>query len=233
MTNTYDSSYDRRAWQRALNLRKPRQTSAGTDESAVYRPSSSEPQTVSLQKSAQPQAPLGDLSTTDATANPTPAAEVVDAVSHQDEDAPLAKEATDELPPLPELHFNDRDVYREEVWQALLAWGSEALTANWAYVSDARGLIIASHGQISGLDEERVTSNVFSAMVDLDRCTTTEDSPKFLTFFLNGYWHVVLCQALTRDMESWLLVGFTSRLMPRPRLLARMYSALSERLAEM
>lgn len=75
--------------------------------------------------------------------------------------AVLAPLSASTLEAVPAINFGDHGVYRQEVWNQLLAWACRQSGADEAFVCDERGLLIAERG-----DDGEAIEAISSALAD-------------------------------------------------------------------
>lgn len=97
-----------------------------------------------------------------------------------------APQSVTKLSDPPALSFEDPDVYRDQVWNGLLAWALDLGKAHWGFICDDAGLVIAESGASPEIAES-VPSVLVSMMDTLSRCKPGS-SPKQVFGKLDDSW---------------------------------------------
>ncbi len=154
------------------------------------------------------------------------------------EDEPMAARSISTTEPrprpsAPSVSFDDRDVYREDVWRALLDWAIELSASRWACVSDQRGLIIAEQGDKGDLETEETASRIASAVHSLKHSTGEATVPSIVSLRASGGWITALsCPFENPSHEkSHLIISLVGSASPVAELSEKIRDVFSEKIS--
>lgn len=140
--------------------------------------------------------------------------------------AALDSSQTCALPP--QEGFDDRNLYRNQVWENLLNWAMTACEGLAAFVCDPSGLVIAEVGN-SDESGEAMPSIVVSALGNLKRYTTDNQAPKLICMELNENWITAL--NINPSSGESLVVGLVSGDAPKLAVVRQIGEVFRERIA--
>lgn len=131
--------------------------------------------------------------------------------------------------PAPKTSFGEPGVYREDVWNELLAWVCEVFQAEVAFVADMeRGLLIASRGDDNSELLEAKASHLAHVMGQLARVAEDESMPeRVATSFLG---HSITAVNLTENEPLMLGIASDNHDLD-PELLSRVQAEIRGRMA--
>lgn len=133
----------------------------------------------------------------------------------------------------PAVSFDDRDVYREDVWRALLAWAIELSASRWACVSDQRGLVIAEQGDKGDLETEETASRIASAVHSLEHCTREGKVPGIVSLSASAGWITALSCSFDNPTEekSHLIISLVGAAAPIAELSDEIRDVFTEKIS--
>ncbi|PIE01051.1 MAG: hypothetical protein CSA81_13030 [Acidobacteria bacterium] len=74
-----------------------------------------------------------------------------------------------ELPEVPEIHFDGKNMHREQAWNFLLEWAKDESQSRWAFICDDQGLIIAETAEKPDINPDEMISNITNGIHNLSR----------------------------------------------------------------
>ena len=146
---------------------------------------------------------------------------------------PVSPTEPEPHPRAPSVSFEDREVYREEVWKALLDWAMSLSTSRWAYVSDERGLIIAEKGDRGSLNTEETASRIANAVHSLRHSGGEIRVPRVVSLKTSGGWITALSCPFKdpSDEKSHLIIGLLGELPPVADISEKIHGVFSEKIS--
>ena len=156
------------------------------------------------------------------------------AVSHSHAFVPASgpADAAVHFEEVPSISFQDKNSYRDQVWQKLLAWACKLTAGSRAFVCDSNGLVIADSGEQSDSSEE-IPSVLAATIADLKRYREAEDSPLQLVANLGKAWvtGITVCGETHLNETDELVLGFVGQSCPALAALEKVRAVFSGKLS--
>lgn len=139
-----------------------------------------------------------------------------------------------EMAPVPKIGFQDRDVYRDQVWAVLLSWAIQTSGCRSAFVCDGTGLIIAESGKLPQ-NWKKIPSFSILALDRLRGCTAVGNAPKILSAKLDNNW-VTLLNLTHKDVitsHDSLALGLFGLAVPESQVLAYIHYTFRSKISDL
>ena len=122
----------------------------------------------------------------------------------------LSKQIPENLPQPPSFRFSDQNIYREEVWNALLEWALKISKLEKAFIVDERGLIIAMQG---GDDNslEGIESNLLRTVMQMDHFMGDEPTQSVQIKLKDKWFSSFYIQTQEKEEKHTMIICLTGK----------------------